>query len=55
MNDKETDNINLEELRGRSDIALISDDVGSGEELVNQFMKYLMLSRKRRIWQKEDR
>jgi hypothetical protein len=48
MNDKETDNINLEELRGRSDIALISDDVGSGEELVNQFMKYLMLSRKRR-------
>ena len=48
MNDKETDNINLEELRGRSDIALISDDVGSGEELVSQFMKYLMLSRKRR-------
>lgn len=48
MNDKETDNINLEELRGRSDIALISDDVGSGEELVNQFMKYLRLSRRDR-------
>ena len=48
MNDKDIDNINLEELRSRSDIALISDDIGSGEELVNQFMKYLLLSRRDR-------
>ena len=49
MNDElAVDNITLEELLKRSDIALISDEISSGEELARQFMKYLMLPRKDR-------
>lgn len=40
--------INLKALQKRSDIALISDDVSTREELIEAFMKYLKLNRKQR-------
>ena len=42
------ESLNIEELRKRPDIALISDDVGSREEVVDALLKYLKLSRKDR-------
>lgn len=40
--------ISLKALQKRSDIALISDDVSTREELIESFMKYLKLNRKQR-------
>ena len=49
MNDRlSDDNITLEELLKRPDIALISDEISSGEELAEQLMKYLKLPRRDR-------
>ena len=42
------DKLNLEELEKQKDIALISDDVSSREELIESLMKYLKLTRKQR-------
>ena len=42
------DKITFEELERHKDIALISDDVSSREELIESLMKYLKLSRKQR-------
>ena len=42
------DKLTLEELEKHKDIALISDDVSSREELIESLMKYLKLSRKQR-------
>jgi hypothetical protein len=42
------DKLSLEELMRHKDIALISDDVSSREELIESLMKYLKLNRKQR-------
>ena len=42
------DKITFEELNKNKDIALISDDVSSREELIESLMKYLKLTRKQR-------
>ena len=42
------DKITFEELERNKDVALISDDVSSREELIESLMKYLKLSRKQR-------
>jgi len=42
------DKLTLEELEKHKDIALISDDVSSREELIESLMKYLKLTRKQR-------
>ena len=42
------DNLSLEEIKQHKDIALISDDVSSREELIESLMKYLKLNRKQR-------
>lgn len=42
------DKISFEELRKHKDVALISDDVSSREELIESLMKYLKLTRKQR-------
>ena len=49
MNELIADNmITYKALQNRSDIALISDDVSSREELIESLMKYLKLTRKQR-------
>ena len=40
--------INIKEISERSDVAVISDDVSSREELVDSLMRYLKLSRPQR-------
>lgn len=42
------DKLSLEELKKHKDIALISDDVSSREELIESLMNYLKLNRKQR-------
>ncbi|MCR4729974.1 MAG: hypothetical protein K5881_03495 [Saccharofermentans sp.] len=42
------DRLSLEELKKHKDIALISDDVSSREELIESLMNYLKLNRKQR-------
>ena len=42
------DKLSLEELKRHKDIALISDDVSSREELIESLMNYLKLNRKQR-------